>query len=163
MTFNFVPFNEVYIDNVINKLKNKSSCCYDNISNKNIKYAKNVLTKPLTLLVNQCLHTGIYPSQLKLSRVKPLFKSGDQSRFSNYRPISLLTFLSTYFERVIFDQLLDYFINNNLLCLNQFDVRSGHSTELAALRLVDHLITQMDSCRVPTNIYIDLSNAFDIF
>ena len=32
---------------------------------------------------------------------------------------------------------------------------------LAALRLVDHLITQMDSCRVPTNIYIDLSNAFD--
>ena len=79
MTFNFVRVNEVYIDNVINKLKNKSSCGYDNISNKHIKYAKNVLTKPLTLLVNQCLHTGIYPSQLKLSRVKPLFKSGDQS------------------------------------------------------------------------------------
>ena len=137
-------------------------CCNDNISNKNIKYAKNVLTKPLTLLVNQHLHTRSYLSQLKLSRVKPLFKSSDQSRFSNYRPISLLTFLSTYFERVIFDQLLDYFTNNNILCPNHFDFRSGHSTEIAALRLVDHLITQMDSFRVPTNIYIDLSNAFDI-
>ena len=43
-----VQVNEVYIGNVINKLKNKSSCGYDNISNKHIKYARSV--KPLTLL-----------------------------------------------------------------------------------------------------------------
>ena len=103
----------------------------------------------------------MYPSQLKLSRVKPLCKSGDQSRFCNYRPIFLLLFLSKMFERVIFDQLLNYLTNNNLLCLDQFGFRPGHSTELAALRLVDHLSTQMDSCRVPTNIYINLSKAFD--
>ena len=36
-TFNFVSVNEVYIDNVINKLKNKSSYGYDTISNKHIK------------------------------------------------------------------------------------------------------------------------------
>ena len=70
--------------------------------------------------------------------------------------------MSKIFESVIFDQLLDYFTNNNLLCLDQFGFRPGHSTELAALRLVDRLITQMDSCSVPTNIYIDLSKAFDI-
>ena len=45
--------------------------------------------------------------------------------------------------------------------MDQFGFRPGHSTELAALRLVDHLITQIDKCRVPTNIYIDLSKAFD--
>ena len=145
MTFNFVPVNKVYIDNVINKPKNKSSCGHDNISNKHIKYAKNVLSKPLTLIVNQCLHTGFYPSQLELSRVKPLFKTGDQSRFSNYRPISLIPSLSKIFELVILDQLLGYFTYNNLLCLDQFGFRQGHSTELAALRLLDHLITQMDS------------------
>ena len=48
-----------------------------------------------------------------------------------------------------------------LLCINQFGFRPGHSTELAALRLVDHLIAQMDVYNVPTNIYIDLSKAFD--
>ena len=80
MTFNCIPVNEVYIiDNVINEPKDKSSCGYDNISNKHVKYAKNVLTKQLIVLVNQCLHTGSYPSQLKLLRVKPLFKSGDHS------------------------------------------------------------------------------------
>ena len=93
-------------DNVNNKLKNTSSYCYDNISNKHIKYARNILTKPLSLLINQCLHTGIYPSQLKLSRVKPLYKAGDKTQFDNYRPISLLPLLSKIFERVILDQLL---------------------------------------------------------
>ena len=160
-TFNFVSGNEVYIDNVINELKNKSSYGYDTISNKHIKYARNVLTRPLTLLINQCIHTGIYPKQLKLSRVKPLHKRGDKTQFGNYRPIALLPSLSKIFERVMFDQLLAYLSNNNLLCMNQFGFRPEHSTELAALRLVDHLIAQMDMYNVPTNIYIDLSKAFD--
>ena len=158
VNFNFIPVNETYIDNIINKLKNKSSCGYDNFSNKHIKYARNVLTKPLTLLINQCLQTGIYPSQLKMSRIKPLFKSGDKSLFSNYRPISLLPSLSKIFERVIFDQLLGYFTNNNLLCLDQFGFRPGHSTELAALRLVPKWI---DVKYLLIYIYIDISKAFD--
>ena len=92
----------------------------------------------------------------------PLFKSGDKSLLSNYRPISLLPSLSKIFERVIFYQLLVYFTNSNLLCLDQFGFIPGHSTELAALRLVDHLITQLDRCKMPINIiYIDLSKAFD--
>ena len=153
--------SEECIANVITKLKNKSSYGYDNISNKLIKSAKNVLIKPLTLIVNQCLHTGIYPSQLKLSRVKPLFKSGDRSQFNNYRPISLLPSLSKIFESVIFDQLLNYFIENNLLRMEQFGFRPGHSTELAAVKLVHHLISEMDNNNTPVNIYIDLSKAFD--
>ena len=134
----FNPVSEECIANVITKLKNKSSYGYDNISNKLIKSAKNVLMKPLTLIVNQCFHTGIYPSQLKLSRVKPLFKSGDRSQFNNYNPISLLPSLSKIFESVIFDQLLNYFIENNLLSMEQFGFRPGHFTELAAGRLVHH-------------------------
>ena len=111
------------------------------------------------LYINQCIHTGIYPDQLKLSRVKPLHKRGDKTQFGNYRPIALLPSLSKIFERVMFDQLLAYLSNNNLLCINQFGFRPGHSTELAALRLVDHLIAQMDMYNVPTHIYIDLSKA----
>ena len=136
--------NGVYIDNVINKLKNKSSYGYDTISKKHIKYVRNILSRPLTLLIKQCIHTGIYPEQLKLSRVKPLHKRGDKTQFGNYRPIALLPSLSKIFKRVMFDQLRAYLSNNNLLCINQFGFRPGQSTELAALRLVDHLIAQMD-------------------
>ena len=108
MNFNFVQVNEVYIDKVINKLKTNPVVVMITFL-INISNMPEVFIKPLTLLINQCLHTGVYPSQLKMSRVKPLFKSGDKSLFNNYRPISLLPSLSKIFERAIFDQLLAYF------------------------------------------------------
>ena len=126
-----------------------------------IKSAKEFLVEPLTLLVNQMLQSGHFPSELKISRVKPLFKNDDPAMFSSYRPISLLPSMSKIFEYVIFYQLFDYMCTNNLLTIEQFGYRTGHSTELAAIQLVDHLTKQMDMGKVPTNIYIDLSKAFD--
>ena len=145
LVFNFTPVTEDYIANVISNLKNKSSYGYDNISNKLIKLAKGVLTQPLTLISNQILRTGIFPKELKISRVKPLFKSGDPLQFNNYRPVSLLPSLSKIFEHVIFDQIMCYLTENSLLSSEQFGFRPGHSTELAALRMVDHIIKQMDN------------------
>jgi hypothetical protein len=52
-----------------------------------IKRSKDVLVKPLTLLINQMLTTGYFPGELKLSRVIPLFKSGDPELFSNYSDV----------------------------------------------------------------------------
>ena len=142
-------------------MKSKSSTGYDNISNKLIKSTKDVLIKPLTLLMNQIIHTGEFPKQLKIAKVNPLFKKGNQSSFTNYRPISLLPSISKIFEHVMTSQLMEYFTSKNLFCLQQFGFKPGHSTELAALKLVNHIISEMDSCNIPTNIYIDLSKAFD--
>ena len=75
-------------------MKSKSSTGYENILNKLIKSAKDVLIKPLTLLMNQIVHTIKFPKQLKIAKVKPLFKKGNQSSFTNYRPISLLPSIS---------------------------------------------------------------------
>ena len=159
--FTFTAVNEECIDTIVKNMKSKSSTGYDEISNKLIKQARSVLVKPLTLLMNPIIHTGEFPDQLKLSRVKPLFKKGDQCCFSNYRPISLLPSISKIFEHVIADQLTNYLTSNHLFCLEQFGFRPGHSTELAALQLVNHIITEMDNYNVPTNIYLDLSKAFD--
>ena len=112
-------------------------------------------------MTNQIIHTGVFPRQLKIARVKPLFKKGDQSNFSNYRPISLLPSISKIYEQVMAAQLIDYFTSNNLFCIQQFGFRPGYSTELAALRLANHTILEMDNNKVPTNIYIDLSKTFD--
>ena len=98
------------------------------------------------------LKSGHFPSELKISRVKPLFKKGDPSEFLNYRPISLLPSFSKIFEYSIFYQLFDYMCENNLLTIEQIGFRRGHSTELAAIQLVDRLTKQIDLGNVPTNI-----------
>ena len=143
VSFKFSPVSEDRIDNIIKHFKSKSSYGYDKISNNLIKHASNSLIKHLTLIVNQVLHTGIFPKQLKLSRVKPIHKSGEQSHFCNYKPISLLPSMSKVFEFFIFDQLMTFLTDNQLFCMEQFGFRPGHSTELAALRLVDHLTNEV--------------------
>ena len=58
-------------------------------------------------------------------------------------------------------QLIDYFTSKKLFCIQQFGFRPGYSTELAALKLANLMIAEIDNNTVPTNIYIDLSKAFD--
>ena len=85
-----------------------------------------------------------------------MFKAGDPVLISNYRPISLLPSLSEIFEHIIFRQLFDYMTDNNLFAIEQYGFRSGHSTELAALHLIDYLTKQMDVGEIPINIYIHI-------
>ena len=141
----FEPVEEHYIVKIIDKLKNKKCSGIDGISNCLIKLSKNVLVKPLALMINQMLNTGIFPSQLEISEVIPLYKANDETRLSNYRPIALLPSLSKIFENVMLDQISNYFINNNLLSVQQYWVRVKHSSEFAALNLVDHLTYKLDN------------------
>ena len=56
-----------------------------------------------------------------------------------------------------------YFNNNNLLVHvdEQFGFRKNHSTEYAAIKLVDHISNEMESGKTPVTLFIDLSKAFD--
>ena len=80
---------------------------------------------------------------------------------TNYRPIALLPSISKIFEYILLEQLTNHFIENKLLSPQQYGFRAKHSTELAALNLVDYLTYKLDNGIIPINIYIDLSKAFD--
>ena len=82
-----------------------------------IKLSKKVLVKPLARMINQMLNTGIFPRQLKIYKVIPLYKAKDETFLSNFRPIALLLSVSKIFENVMLDQISNYFINNNLLSM----------------------------------------------
>ena len=62
----FTLVDEEQIVGIFNRLKNKSSYGCDNISNKLLKYAKDFIIKPLTLLINQTLSTVIFPNELNI-------------------------------------------------------------------------------------------------
>ena len=106
--------NEDYVVSIIDRLKNKESSGIDRLSNKHLKAAKNLLAKPLTLLINQMLSTGIFLGKLKQSKVTLIFKTKDRELLSNYRPISVLSSVSKFFEYAIADQLTKYLTDNKL-------------------------------------------------
>ena len=156
----FKCITEEYTFKALENLENKSSSGHDSISNKLLKSIKCSVSKSLTI-INQMITTGIFPDAFKVSKVIPIFKKGDCSLMSNYRPISLLPTISKIFERVTHDQMCEYFNNFNLLAVQQYGFRQKNSTEYAGIKLIDHVSKQMENGKTPGNLYIDLSNAFD--
>ena len=160
--FTFNDINENDVIKEIASLADKSSCGYDELSSILLKKIANAIKPALALIINQSLHTGIFPTKLKIAKVLPLFKNkGDSHLFDNYRPISLLPTISKIFERVVHKQLYDYFAENDLFYKSQYGYRKGHSTELAALEIADRISQYLDKGEIPIAIFLDLSKAFD--
>ena len=128
---------------MIDKLPSKTSSGVDGISTNLLKYITYLISKPLTLIMNQCLETGIFPSKLKIAKVIPILKKGDELIFDNYRPISILPSISKVFERICFTQIHSYFHVNDLYFYSQYAFRKEHSTELAVLELIDRITQQL--------------------
>ena len=83
--------------------------------------------------------TGIFPDSLKIAEIIPIYKKGKPTDLSNYRPISLLPTISKIFELIIHIHLQEYLNRNNLLAEQQYGFRLNHSTEYAAVKLVDYI------------------------
>ena len=109
----------------------------DGISSKILRLSKNVIASTVTNIINKSFATGIVPDAWKEARVTPIFKAGDMTCISNYRPISVLPVISKIIERAVHEHLYSYLQKNNLLCTNQSGFRPKHSCQTALLNMVD--------------------------
>ena len=159
LTFSSINPDDVL--KIINTLKSKSSYGNDYISNKLLKQIKHELCPTSSMIINQSLVTGVFPDKLKIAKVVPIYKKGDERMLENYRPVSVLPSISKIFEKVIHIQLLQHFVSADLFYPHQYGFREAHSTELAALEFIDRLTSILDRNETPFSIFIDLSKAFD--
>ena len=117
--------------------------------------------KLITHLVNESLKSAIFPSELKLARVVPIFQPGDPSLLTNYRPISVLSFFSKILEKIVYNVVFDFLCENEILYDYQFGFRSKHSTQQALITLVDNVTKSLDRSNIVISLFIDLKKAFD--
>ena len=132
MVIHHIKDNEVV--RIINSLNN-SSPGWNCIPAKLAKRVLNYYVKHLTFLINQSFHNGIFPDELKLAKVIPIYKSGSTMELNNYRPISVLNIFSKTFERLMNNKLIKFLDKYNVLDPNQFGFRQGHSTHHALITL----------------------------
>ena len=158
--FEFRLVDSHNIKQIIKGIKTSRSNGHDGISSELLKLISNDIADSITLIINQSLKSGIFPNQLKIAKVTPIYKKDDKKIITNYRPISVLAVVSKIFETVIHEQLSDYFLSNNLFSAQQYGFRKNSSTELAALELIDRLLAQLKNHKIPINFYIDLAKAF---
>ena len=91
----------------------------------------------------------------------PIFKKGDRSSVTNYRPISLLNTFSKIFESIIATRLNKFLAKYDILYNYQFGFRNKHSTKLALLDSIDDILNSLNDKNYVAAIFLDLSKAFD--
>ena len=123
--------------------------------------ALNQLVIPSGSYLIYLIRSGKFPGIWKCSKVSALFKSGDRTNATNYRPISILPTLSEILKRAVYSQLHEYLNSTNLLSNNQFGFRSKRSTATVFSGFAEEVLLNMEKGHICGAVFLDLSKAFD--
>ena len=132
-SFFFSPATVDDIKSYILSLKNKK-CSTNDFPSFLLKQVCPIVCPILCHLVNLSISSATFPDFLKVARVVPLPKGGDDSDMSNYRPISVLNILSKIIEKHAHRKLYSYLESLKILNDNQFGFRYKRGTSQAVLR-----------------------------
>ncbi|KAG7310994.1 hypothetical protein JYU34_003847 [Plutella xylostella] len=133
----------------------------DDIGARMIVSILDVILPHITNLMNYSLLCSSFPSLWKKAFILPLPKVPNPTSLSQFRPISILPFLSKVLERLVFEQLSSYLSNNQLLNSFQSGFRPGHSTVTALIKVTDDIRHNIDDQKLTVLALLDFSNAFN--
>ena len=132
------PSDNEEIVNLIRRQKNKSTDLM-NIPLFIYTILAPIISPTVSMLFNNSVSEGIFPECFKTAKIIPIFKSGDSNSTVNYRPISMLHFLSKIFKKLMCARLDSYRKSNNILCTNQFGFCKNSNTSDAIIEFLDCL------------------------
>ena len=96
---------------------------------------------------------------MKIAKVIPLFKAGDNTITKKYRPVSILPSLSNIAEKIVYNRLLDYINKRDILSTNEYGLRKMHTTSMAIIDLVEKIHTAVDKGEYSIGIFFRLSKS----
>ena len=96
------------VKETLRSLKPNKSPGYDNISSNVVNETSDIFFTPLKYIFNLSLQQRIFPENLKIAKVSPIYKKDEEFLLTNYRPISVLPCFSKLLERIMYDRLFKY-------------------------------------------------------
>jgi len=158
-TIEDIVITEPDVLDILQSLDVNKACGIDSISPKIFRYCALPLLKPICHLFSVSLSTSDIPTEWRTHCVVPIYKSGDKSLVSNYRPISLLCILSKVLERIVYNNLLVYL--KQTLTVHQFGFLPGRSALQQLLLVTETLLSAKLTQAEVDIIYMDFRKAFD--
>ena len=131
------------------------------ISIRLIKIYGESILKPLEIIFKSCLENGEFPIEWKKANVVPVHKRNNKQLIENYRPISLLSVSGNIIERLIYNKMLEFFTENELISQNQSGFKPGDSCISQLLCITHDIYQSLDDGLETRAVFLDISKAFD--
>ena len=122
-----ISFTDNDIGKIIKSLDPNKAHGHDMMSIRMLKICGDSIYKPLHLIFRASLDQGTFPLRWKKANVVPIYKKYDKQSMKNYRPVSLLPICGKIFERLLYNEMFSFFIENGLISQNQSGIKPGDS------------------------------------
>ena len=108
------------------------------------------------------MNTGIFPDEMKLAKVTPIYKTWDKADCGNYRLISVISAVAKTLEKIIYIQLSVFLNDNAIISKQQSSFHPQlHPTETTILQSTNQCLVNMEDGLINGFLYLDLKKAFD--
>ena len=154
--------NLVTSDEVEKMLKslNLKAAWTERLPIKLVKLAPQVLSKPLSLVMNNSITSTTFPDTKKVATVVPIDKKTDNKYIvSNFRPVSLLNCFSKIYENYIKICIVNS--TNNYISPYVSAYRKGYNSQRRLIRFLEKWRQHLDNNKVVGGVFMDLSKAVD--
>lgn len=158
--FNFAEVDSESITKIISQLTSNAKGL-DGMDLRMLLLILPHLTDEILFIINTALKSNVFPLKWKAANIIPVPKISNPTKICEFRPISLLPILSKVLEKVMQEQLTNYFNTHDVFSLCQSGFRSFHSTTTALLKVSDDILTAEDKGENTVLILLDYSKAFD--
>ena len=152
-----IPISQKQICDIIRNLNVNKAHGPDDISGRMIELCGENIARPLSIIFNNIIRTGIFQDLWK-SAVTPVHKKESKQFIKNYRPISLLPLFAKIFDRILFLNMHNFFSYNGLITKYQSGFQPGDSVTNQLISLVD---SSIDINLEVRSVFLDMSKAFD--
>ena len=156
------PLYPFKVINIIRSIKPKRSTDINDVSMFVLSRCADTIATPLTHIYNLSIQNGIFPENMKTSKIIVLHKSGSLSEADNHRGISLIDNFSKPLEKHICDSLVTFLEDRSFFSERQFGFIKGISTYHNLLNLstlITQALSRNTSCMA---IFLDIRKCFDM-
>ena len=160
--FRISPIEEDQVFKLLSKLNISKASGIDTLGPRLLKIAAPMIYKPLCHLINVSIETGMFPDELKIGKLTPIFKKGNKCDPGNYRPISILPTISKIVERHVASELKEFLHEYELINIHQSGLRQFHSCQTALTKMTDLWLKDIDDGKLTGATFIDFTKAFDL-
>lgn len=155
------PITTDEIETIVHKISKKKTRDIYGLSAHLVSQLLREIAEKLAHIFNICMSQGIFPEELKLTRIVPVHKKGDFNDLNNYRPIAIIPTLAKIFEIAIKNRIYSYIEKVGILCTEQYGYRKNKSTVIAMVNLIEDVTTAFNERERALLTCCDLTKAFD--